>query len=101
MWAATLQRLVDVGGVIEVPVAAESARSEGTVRVGVRPGGGKSRVARAGTTREAGRGTARHPEGLGGAKNATRLRAGRMGARRWPAWSTRVRAARCMRRSPR
>ena len=33
MWAATLQRLVDVGGVIEVPVAAESARSEGTVRV--------------------------------------------------------------------
>ena len=93
MWTATLQRLVDVGGVLEVPVAAESARSEGTVRVGVRPGGGKSRVARAGTTREAGRGTARHPEGLGGAKNATRLRAGRMGARRWPAWSTRVRGA--------
>ena len=93
MWTAMLRRLVDVGGVLEVLVAAESARSEGTVRVGVREGGGKRRVARAGTTREAGRGTARHPEGSGGAKNAARLRVGRMGARRWRAWSTRVRGA--------
>ena len=93
MWAAMLQRLVGAGGVLEVPVAAESARSEGTVRVGVREGGGKKRVARAGTTREAGRGTARHPESSGGAKNAARLRAGRMGAQRWRAWSARVRGA--------
>ena len=50
MWAATLQLLVDVGGVLEVPVATESARSEGTVRVGVREGGGKRRVACVETT---------------------------------------------------
>ena len=85
MFGATSQRLADVRGVLEVPVAAGSARSEGAVRVGVSECGRWrrcGRVVRADTPQGAGRGTARHPEGSRGAKNATRRCSGCTDARR-------------------